>query len=287
VEEGAWPDLDIHMVGPGFFETLGIPLIRGRTFDSRDRYGEHLVAVISQRTADEFWPGEDPVGKTVGLAQGNGFWEGCEIVGIVGDVRYGAVETEPRITAYVPHGQAGFARGFLFVRAEGDPSALAGPMRQAVSDMNGDIPVTAVRTMDERVAAAAVRTSFSASLLGLFAVVALALSAVGIFGVLSYVVAQQTREIGIRMALGAQRSRVFRQVLLRAAVLTACGVLLGGTAALGLLDFMSSLLFEVRSDDPATLLLVATVLSAVSLAAAYVPAWRATQVQPVEALRRE
>lgn len=104
---------------------------------------------------------------------------------------------------------------------------------------------------------------------------------------LSHVVAQQTREIGIRMALGAQRSRVFRRVLLRAAVLTAFGVLLGGTAALGLLHFMSSLLFEVRSDDPATLLLVATVLSTVSLTAAYVPAWRATRVQPVEALRRE
>ncbi len=284
VEDGAEPHLDNHVVGPGFFETIGVPLIRGRTFESRDRYGEHRVAVISQRTANELWPGEDPIGKTVGLGQG-GFWDGTEIVGIVGDVRYEAIESEPKLTSYVPHAQAAFRRGYLFVRVIGDPMAVAGPMRRVVAEMDADVPVTAVRTMEDRVAAAAVRTRFSASLLSLFAVVAVVLSAVGIFGVLSYLVAQQTREIGIRMALGAQRTRVFRQVLQRAIVLTALGVLLGGAAALGLLRFMSSLLFEVRPDDPATLLLVASLLSAVSLVAAYLPAWRATRVEPLEALR--
>jgi putative ABC transport system permease protein len=151
--------------------------------------------------------------------------------------------------------------------------------------MDADVPVTAVSTMEKRVADSAVRTRFSAGLLSLFAVVAGVLSAVGIFGVLSYLVAQQTREIGIRLALGAQRTRVFRQVLQRALVLTTLGVLLGSAAALGLLRFMSSLLFEVRHNDPATLVLVASLLSAVSLAAAYLPAWKATQVEPLEALR--
>jgi predicted permease len=285
VEEGAEHHLDIHLAGPGFFETLGVPLNRGRTFDSRDRYGEHLVAVISQRTADEFWPGEDPIGKNVGLGQGGGFWEGTEIVGIVGDVHYEAIEIEPKLTAYVPLGQAGFGRGHLFVRVDGDPAAVAGPVRRAVAAMDADVPVTAVSTMEKRVADSAVRTRFSAGLLSLFAVVAGVLSAVGIFGVLSYLVAQQTREIGIRLALGAQRTRVFRQVLQRALVLTTLGVLLGSAAALGLLRFMSSLLFEVRHNDPATLVLVASLLSAVSLAAAYLPAWKATQVEPLEALR--
>jgi putative ABC transport system permease protein len=285
VEEGAEPHLDIHLASPGFFETLGVPLIRGRTFDNRDRFGEHLVAVVSQRTADEFWPGEDPIGKTVGLGQGGGFWDGTEVVGVVGDVHYETIETQPELTAYVPLGQAGFGRGYLFVRVQGDPAAVAGPVKRVVTAMDSDVPVTALRTMEERIAAATVRTRFSASLLSIFAAVALGLSTIGIFGVLSYLVAQQTREIGIRLALGAQRAKVFRHVLQRALVLTALGVFVGGTASLGLMRFMGSLLFEVRPDDPTTLALVALTLSAVSLAAAYVPAWRATRIEPLEALR--
>jgi len=284
VADGAEPPIDIHMVTPGFFETLGVRLIRGRTFDSRDRYGGQLVTVVSESAADRFWPGDDPIGATVGLGQA-GFWDGAEIVGIVGDVPFDAIETAPRPTAYVPHGQAGFTRGYLFVRADGDPATLAADMRRTVAAMDSNLPLTDVRSMDERVDAAAVRTRFSANLLSLFAAVALVLSAVGIFGVLSYLVAQQTREIGIRMALGAQQTLVFRQVLQRAFVLTLLGVMIGGGTALGLLRFMSSLLFEVRHDDPATLAGVAMILSVVSLSAAWVPAWKATRVDPLHAIR--
>ena len=285
VADGAEPHLDIHLAGPAFFETLGVPLIRGRTFDQRDRLGEPLVAVISQQTAREFWPGEDPIGRTVGLGQDGGFWDGAEVVGIVGNVHYETIEAEPKLTAYVPLSQVGFGRGYFFVRVEGNPAAVADPIRRTVASMDADVPVISVRTMNERVAAATVRTRFSTSVLSLFATVALALSTIGIFGVLSYLVAQQTREIGIRMALGAQRVRVFRRILQQALVLTVLGVLLGGAVALVLTRFMGSLLFEVRPNDPLNMLSVACILSVVSLAAAYVPAWKATRVQPLEALR--
>jgi len=285
VEAGAEPSVDIHLVGPGFFKTLGVPLIRGRTFDERDRLGEPLVVLLSEQAANEFWPGEDPIGKTVGLGQGGGFWDGTEVVGIVGDVHYEAIETQPNPTTYVPMSQARRNRGYLFVRAQGDPAAVAGLVRKTVRSMDANVLVTGVRTMDERVAAATVRTRFSASLLSMFAAMALTLSAVGIFGVLSYLVAQQSREIAIRMSLGAQRSTVFQQILRRALVMTALGMVLGGTASLWLMRFMGALLFEVRPNDPTTLAVIALTLSTVSVAAAYLPAWRAMRVQPVGALR--
>jgi putative ABC transport system permease protein len=285
VEEGSEPSVDVHMVGPGFFETLNVPLIRGRTFDSGDRLGESRVVLLSEQAANEFWPGEDPVGRTVGLGQGPGFSEGAEVIGIVGDVHYRSVEALPGPTTYLPFSQAARRGGYLFVRVQGSPIAVASSVRRAVSSINPNVPVTDVRTMDERVAAAMVRTRFSASLLSLFAAVALTLSSVGVFGVLSYLVAQRTREIGIRMALGAQPGTVFWQVLRGVVVTTALGVALGGLASLGLMRVMGSLLFEVRPHDPTTLAIVALSLSVVSLAAAFLPARRATRVQPIEALR--
>lgn len=283
-EPGAEPLVDIIAAGPGFWETLGVPLIRGRTFDERDCLGEPGVVLLSERAANEFWPGEDPIGRMVGLSK-RGFRDGAQVVGIVGDVHYRSVEALPEPTAYVPMSQLNRSGGYLFVRVQGDPAAIATSVRQAVSSMGRNVLVTQVRTMDERVAAATVRTRFSASLLSLFAALALALATVGIFGVLSYLVTQQTREIGIRTALGAQRGTVLRLVLRRALVMTALGVVLGGVASLGLMQFMESLLFEVRPDDPANLAIVAFTLSVVSVAAAYLPAWRATRVQPVDVLR--
>ena len=285
VEAGTEPSVDIHSVGTGFFEALDVPLIRGRTFDERDRLGEARVVVLSERAANEYWPGEDPIGRTVGLGQGPGFWEGAEVVGIVGDVHFRSVESLPGPTTYIPFSQAIRRRGYLFVRARGDAIAIAGSVRRAVSSIDADVPVTDVRTMKERVAAATVRTRLSASLLSLFAAVALTLSSVGVFGVLSYLVAQRTREIGIRMALGAQRGTVFWQVLRGGLVTTALGIVIGGVTSLGLMRLMGSLLFEVGPEDPTTLAAVALSLSAASLAAAYLPARRATRVQPIEALR--
>ncbi len=285
VARGSGPPVDILAAGPGFFETMGVPLIRGRVFETSDGYGDPKVALLSESAANEFWPGEDPIGKKIGLGHGEGFWDGAEVVGIVGDVHFESIETLPDPTAYIPRSQVGRFFGSLFVRVLGDPTAVAGPVRQAVRAMDPNIPLTGVRTMDQRVAAATVRTRFSASLLSLFAAVALLLSMVGIFGVLSYLVTQQTREIGIRMALGAQRVSVFGQILRRSLALTALGVVFGALASLGLTRFLGSLLFDVRPNDPTTLVLVAVLLSTVSVVAAYLPAQRATRVQPLEALR--
>jgi predicted permease len=285
VEVGTEPAVDINVAGPGFFEALEVPLILGRRFDERDRLGEPRVVIVSERAANEFWPGEDPIGRVIGLSKGGGFQDGAEVVGVVGDVHYQSVEDEPNATAYVPMSQLGRSGGYLFVRVSGDPAAVAGPIRHAVRSMDPNVLVTGVRTMDERVAGATVRTRFSASLLSLFAAVALVLSTVGIFGVLSYLVAQQTRDIAIRMALGAGRGTVCRQILGRALGVTALGVTLGGIATLALTRFMGSLLFEVSPVDPTTLVGVALTLSMVSLAAAYLPVWRASRVEPLEVLK--
>ncbi|MCJ7627219.1 MAG: ABC transporter permease [Longimicrobiales bacterium] len=289
VAVGTEPELEIYEAGSGYFETMGIPLIRGRTLDDRDRFGEPRVVLINEQAAKEFWPGEDPIGRIVRLpGRGDALWEeGAEVVGIVGDVHYESIEIEPNPAAYLSVNHIDRAGGFLylFVSLQTDPAAATGSIRRAVRSIDPTLLMTGVQTMDELVGASTVQTRFSAGLLSLFAAVALAISAVGIFGVLSYLVAQQTRQIGIRMALGAQRGTVFRQILRRALVMTAIGVVLGGTASLGITRFMQSLLFDVRPDDPTTLVVIALTLSIVSVVAASLPAWRAMRVQPVEALR--
>jgi len=281
VPEGTEPNVDFFRAGPGIFETLGVPLIRGRTFQGRDRAGEGRVAVVSEAAATELWPGEDPIGKWVSL----GGREGAEVVGIVGDVHYETMEARPKPAAYLALSQAEVYGGILFVRVQGDPALLANTVRQTVGSMRPNLPAPAVWALENQVAAATARPRFSTSLLSLFAGVALVISALGIFGVLSYLVSKQTRQIGVRMALGAQRGTVFREVLRRALVMTGLGVGLGGLGYLGLMRFIQTLLFAVQPDDPLTLAVIALTLSAVSMGAAYLPAWRAMRVEPVEALR--
>jgi putative ABC transport system permease protein len=281
VPEGTEPNADFFRAGPGFFETVGVPLIRGRSFDWGDRSGEGRVAIVSEAAATEFWPGEDPIGKWVSL----GGREAASVVGIVGDVHYETIETQPKPAVYLASSQNGNYGGYLFLRVQGDPALLANEVRRTVGSMRPNIPAPGVWTLDAQVEGATARSRFSTSLLSLFAAVALAISAIGIFGVLSYLVSKQTRQIGIRMALGAQRGTVFRQVLRRALVMTGIGVGLGGLCYLGLMRFIQTLLFAVQPDDPITLAVIALTLSSVSIAAAYLPAWRAMRVEPVEALK--
>ena len=275
----------VHWVSPNWFGTMRVPLKRGRMFGDNDRLGSPKVVIINEAAARQYFPGEDPIGKRVGVYQG-GFHTGAEIIGIVGDVRYGTIDSTARPDTYISYGQARLSRMMIFVRATGNPSALAPAVRAVVRRVAPHAPVFDVRSMSVRVATASAQTRFSAVLLGLFATVALSLAVMGIYGVLSFAVAQRTGEIGIRMALGAERGSVVALVLRDAAVLALVGLTIGLLVALALTRVLRTMLFEVTTTDPLTYVAMASVLAVAVLAASWIPARRAARVDPVIALRK-
>jgi putative ABC transport system permease protein len=241
--------------------------------------------VINEAAARQYFRGEDPIGKRVAVYQG-GFHTGAEVIGIVGDVRYGTIDSTARPDAYISYGQARLSRMMIFARTTGDPSALAPSVRAVVRRVAPHAPVFDIRSMSARVATASAQTRFSAVLLGLFAVVALSLAVMGIYGVLSFAVAQRTGEIGIRMALGAERGRVLALVLRDAALLALVGLTIGVAVALALTRVLRTMLFEVTTTDPVTYAGMAAVLALAVFAASWIPARRAARVDPVIALRK-
>jgi putative ABC transport system permease protein len=275
----------VHWVSPNWFGTMRVPLKRGRRFEDSDRLNAPKVVVINEAAARQYFPGEDPIGKRVAVYQG-GFHTGAEVIGIVGDVRYGTIDSTARPDVYISYGQARLARMMVFVRTAGDPTALVPSVRAVVRRVAPQAPVFDIKSMEARVATASAQTRFSAVLLGLFAVVALSLAIMGIYGVLSFAVSQRTGEIGIRMALGAERGRVLALVLRDAALLALVGLTIGVAAALALTRVLRTMLFEVTTTDPATYVGMAAVLALAVLAASWIPARRAAQVDPVIALRR-
>jgi predicted permease len=275
----------VHWVSPDWFGAMRVPLKRGRMFGEGDRLGSPKVVIINEATARRYFQGEDPIGKRVAVYQG-GFHTGAEIIGVVGDVRYGTIDSTARPDAYISYGQARLSRMMVFVRTTGDPSALAPAVRAVVRRVAPHAPVFDVRSMSARIATASAQTRFSAVLLGLFATVAVSLAVMGIYGVLSFAVAQRTGEIGIRMALGAERGRVVALVLRDAAVLALVGLTVGLVAALALTRVLRSMLFEVTTTDPLTYVAMASVLAVAVLAASWIPARRAARVDPVIALRK-
>lgn len=275
----------VHWVSPDWFTTMRVPLKRGRLFSEDDRLNAPKVVLINEAAARQHFRGEDPIGKRVAVYQG-GFHTGAEVIGIVGDVRYGTIDSTARPDAYISYGQARLSRMMLFVRTTGDPSAMAPAVRAVVRRVAPEAPVFDIRAMSARVATASSQTRFSAILLGLFAAVSLSLAVMGIYGVLSFAVAQRTGEIGIRMALGAERGRVVALVLRDAAMLAAVGLVSGVAAALALTRVLRNMLFEVATTDPLTYVAMALVLGLAVLAAGWVPARRAARVDPVIALRR-
>jgi predicted permease len=279
--------IGVHDVGPAYFKTLRIPLRRGRTFTPQDREGAQRVAIISETAARRFWPNEDPIGQRVNITAGWPAGDRAEIIGIVGDVKYGKVEEEVRPDLYLSHLQPVEGSPFLIIRAANDPKSLVAAVRQEVQALDKNLPVYDIKTMAERIGDATSRTRFGALLLGIFAGLALMLAAVGIYGVMSYAIFGRTREIGIRLALGAEQRDVLRLVMSEGLILTAVGLIVGLAAAFAATGVLSSLLFEVSATDPAIFTLIAVLLTGVAMLACYVPARRAMKVDPVIALRSE
>lgn len=281
-------EADRRMVGPGYFETMGVEVVSGRAFTPADVDGAPLVAMVDEEFARRFWPNEPAVGRRIAVSFGDdGQPEWRDVVGVVRHSRHYGLESVGREQVYMPYPQFTPNTAYLAVRTTGDPEALIATVRGEVWALDPEQPISDVRTMTERVAAAVAAPRFDLLLLGTFAAIALVLAAVGIYGVISYSVGQRTHEIGVRMALGANREDV-RTLVLRQGMLVALGgVAIGLAAALALTRLLGSLLFGVSPTDPVTYAVVAVILSGVAAAACLVPAMRATKVEPVAVLREE
>ena len=243
--------------------------------------------MINSAMARRYWPGSDPIGSriTLGDPADSSSWR--TVVGVVGDVRQSALNDDPYPQLFLPIAQTPQRAMLLLARTTGSPAALSGPIRRAVTALDPDLPVSDIRTLDERLDQSIAQPRVSMMLLGIFALMALVLAAVGIYGVLSYTVTQRTRELGIRMALGAESNSVMRLVVGQAMVPALIGVVLGLAGAWGATRLMSSLLFGVSATDPVTFIAVALFLLAVAALASWIPARRATRVDPLIALRAE
>jgi putative ABC transport system permease protein len=269
-----------------YLRVSGVPLRMGRWLNDSDRRGTPGVAVCDQLFANAHWPGENPIGKHIRIGGGNtGPWS--TIVGVVGSTRQYGLDSDPRPALYLSYLQDARSKMTLVVRTAAEPLAMAGAVRDAIRGIDRDQPVANVKTVDQLVAKSVSSRSFPAILLATFAGAALLLAALGIFGLLSWSVARRTREIGLRMALGATRGNVLWLITGRAMLLVGVGLLLGGVGALAVTRVLRSLLYQVSSTDPVAFAAVVLAMFAVGVAASALPAWRAIRVDPADALRTE
>ena len=282
--DGEGPGTDVRVTDASYFRAMGIPLLRGRGFTEGEMSEARHVVLINESMARQHFPGEDPIGKRITVSM-SAEPAPTEIVGIVGDVRYESLVDEAYPTVYMPIPELTYPFMTLVLRTGGDPLSIAPAVRKALREIDPDQPVSDVRTMDEVMSATVSRARFNTLLLGLFAGLATLLAAIGIFGVMNYSVTLRTREIGLRMALGAKPGQVLMLVLRQGLVLTAIGIAAGLAGALALTRVMSGLLFGVGSTDPSTFAAIVLLLTFVSLIACYLPARRATRVDPQIALR--
>jgi putative ABC transport system permease protein len=284
-KENQLPQTNYAAVSPDYFKAMGIPLLKGRTFSDRDTTGTPRVAIISQTMAQRYFPNEEAIGKRINVITGPERFR--EIVGIVGDVKQNGLNRETRPHTYEPFAQAPNQFMTLIVRADSDPAALVPAIRSQVFEIDGEQPLQSVRTLEAMVSNSIRQQRFTAIVLSIFAVAALSLAIAGLYGVISYSVAQQTHEIGIRMALGARSRDVLKLVVTQGMKLTILGLAIGVVAAMLLTRLISNLLFGVTATDPLTFALLVAMLLAVALVACYIPARRATKVDPLVALRYE
>jgi putative ABC transport system permease protein len=282
--QGQEPVTDVRVITHGYLKTMGVPLLKGRLFNEQDASDAKGRVVINETMALKHWPGEDPIGKRVRIA-----WDSLEdeVIGVVGDVRHAGLDGEIRPMTYWPYARWSYGTMTVTVRTTADPNRVVTSIASLVRQLDPELVVANVKTMDEVVADSVAQRRLTMLLLTVFAGTALLLAAVGIYGVIAYSVTERTQEIGIRMALGAQRGAVLRMVITQALVLAVTGIAVGGGGALLLTRLMEGLLFEVKPADPLTFGVVSGILAAVALLASYIPGRRATQVDPVIALRAE
>jgi putative ABC transport system permease protein len=265
---------------------MGIPLIKGRTFTEQDRAGAPAVVLINETLARRYWPNEDPIGKRIGNNDPNNrAWR--EIVGVVGNVKFFGLEQEQPPAVYFPMAQAPERGMTLVVRTSADIQSSAPALRREVWSIDKDLAVTNIVPMEQYLSDAMERPRLILSLLAIFAVLALVLAAIGIYGVMAYAVSQRTHEIGVRMALGARSEDVLKLILKEGLVLGVLGVGAGLAGAIALTRLLESLLFGVSTTDPITFTAVSLVSMLVAIAACWIPARRATRVDPMVALRYE
>ena len=291
VPEADEPTAKVFVVTSGFFETLQVPLVRGRTFDERDQRNSAPVIIVNQEFAKTFFPNEDPIGRQIKIGGGDGparaRYKTREIIGIVGDFRRRDIGRVPVPAYFVPLPQLMWGSPTLIIRTAGQPNSITAEVRKVLAGMDADAPLYDVRTLDDYFALDVGRARFQAVLLGLFAGIALLLTAIGLYAVMAYSVAQRRQEIGVRMALGASSQQVLGMVLGRSVLLVATGLVVGVGGAVAITRMLTSLLYEVKGSDPATFVAVSALLVGSSLLASYIPARRAAKVDPMVALRYE
>ena len=289
VAKGDRPSADFFAVQGDYFKTLGVSMLQGRDFTERDNKQGPPVIIVNQAFARKFFPNEDPVGKRIrpGISTDTDDPAMREIIGVVSDVRNRNLSSELRPGYFLPAAQMPFNQMTLIVRTTNDPHSVITAVQNEVHAMDNELPIFNVKTMDDYISATVAGPRFNATLLVIFAGVALILTIVGLYGVMSYSVAQRTNEIGIRMALGAQTSDVLRLIVSQGFKLVLIGLGIGLVGAFGLMRVIASLLFGVTTKDPLTFAAVAVLLALVALLACYIPARRATRLDPLNALRYE
>jgi putative ABC transport system permease protein len=283
-------NVDFNLVAPGCFHTLGIPQLRGRDFAAQDQPASPHVAIVSETMARRLWPNRDPLGQRFQLKwffEDSRPWESIEIIGIVADSKYRTWTESPRGVMYLPLSQNYLPQMILLVRTSLNPISLLGPIQNEVKVLDSGLPLFNVKTMRQQINISVWPQEMGSGVLGAFGLLALLLAAVGIYGMMSFVVAQRTHEIGIRMALGAARRDVMRSVLAQALRLVLAGMAIGLAGAFALTRFITSLLFGIKPTDPATFVGVCLILTGVAVLASYLPARRAARVDPMVALRYE
>ena len=276
---------DLRGVTPGYFKALALPLIEGRTFTDSDTADAPKRAVIDQTLAKRFWPDQSAVGKRIKWIRSEA---PLEVIGVVGAVKHVALDQPERSTVYFPLTQYARSQSVFFaVRTNDDPGSLAGTVRSQVWTLDRNQPIADLQPMQNLVWKSIARQRLNLFLLSVFAGVALVLAAVGIYGMMSYSVTQRNREIGIRLALGAQRQSIFKLILIRAIILAMIGIVAGLLLSFMLTRSMSSILFGVSALDPVIFVLLSLFLMGVIVVASFVPAWRATKVDPLVSLHNE